>query len=114
MCGKCKAGLLVGLADCHAVIVLADNATFLLAENRIAAFRAYAAFMSKSSTAVAQLADHQPLNLEVVGSSPTWDKYFSYVCAHFGIHGRCGIILSRLWLRGQLQYRTALGFWHVM
>ena len=28
-----------GLADCYAVIVLADNATFLLAVNRIAAFR---------------------------------------------------------------------------
>ena len=33
-----KAGRLVGLADCFAVIVLADNATFLLAENRIPAF----------------------------------------------------------------------------
>ena len=33
-----KAGRLVGLADCYAVIVLADNATFLLAVNRIAAF----------------------------------------------------------------------------
>ena len=57
---------------------------------------------------MAQLAEHQPLNLEVMGSSPTWVKYFSHVCAHFGIHGRCGIILSRLRLRGQLQYRTAL------
>ena len=34
-----KAGLLVGSADCYAAIVLADNATFLLAVNRIAAFR---------------------------------------------------------------------------
>ena len=34
-----KAGRLVGLADCYAAIVLADNATFLLAVNRIAAFR---------------------------------------------------------------------------
>ena len=33
---------------------------------------------------------------------------FSHVCAHFGICGRCGIILSQFWLRGQLQYRTAL------
>ena len=32
-----KAGRLVGLAYCYAVIVLADNATFLLAVNRIAA-----------------------------------------------------------------------------
>ena len=34
-----KAGRLVGLADCYAVIELADNATFLVAVNRIAAFR---------------------------------------------------------------------------
>ena len=33
-----KAGRLVGLAGCYAAIVLADNATFLLAVNRIAAF----------------------------------------------------------------------------
>ena len=31
---------------------------------------------------------------------------FPHVCAHFGIRGRCGIILPRL--RGQLQNRTAL------
>ena len=34
-----KAGRLVGKADCFAVIALADNATFLLAVNRIAALR---------------------------------------------------------------------------
>ena len=34
-----KAGRLVGLADCYAVIVLADNVTFLLDVNRIATFR---------------------------------------------------------------------------
>ena len=49
-------------------------------------------------------------NLEVVGSSPTKDKTFPHVCAHFGICGRHGIILPRLRLRGQLQYRTALNF----
>ena len=38
-----KAGRLVGFADCYAVIVLADNATFLLAENRIAAYRSHSA-----------------------------------------------------------------------
>ena len=44
-----------------------------------------------------------------MGSSPTWDKIFLHVCAHFGIHGRRGIILPRLRLRGrQLQNRTAL------
>ena len=42
---KPKAGRLVGLADCYAVIVLADNATVLLAENRITAFRSYSAIM---------------------------------------------------------------------
>ena len=34
-----KAGRLVGLADCYAAIVLADDATYILAVNRIAAFR---------------------------------------------------------------------------
>ena len=34
-----KAGRLVGFAGSYAVIVLADNATFLLAVNRIAALR---------------------------------------------------------------------------
>ena len=93
----CKAGRLVGLADCYAAIVLADNATFLLAVNRIAAFRS-------------QLVEHQPLNVEVVGLSPTKDKIFPHVCSHFGIHGQCGIILPRLLLRGQLQNHTALLF----
>ena len=55
-----------------------------------------------------QLVEHQPLNCEDVGSRPTWDKIFPHVCAHFGIHGRCGIVLPRLRLRGQLQNRTAL------
>ena len=48
-----------------------------------------------------------------MGSSPTWDKIFSLVCAHFGIHGRHGIILPRLRIRGQLQNRTALIFIHL-
>ena len=56
--GKCKAGRLVGLVDCYAVIALADNATFLLAVNRIA-------------IAVAQLVEQLPANLEVVGLTPT-------------------------------------------
>ena len=34
-----KAGPFVGLADCCAALVVADNATFLLAVNRMAAFR---------------------------------------------------------------------------
>ena len=55
-----------------------------------------------------QLLEHQPLHLEVVGSSPVWDMIYPHVCAHFGIHSRCGIILPRLRLRGQLQNRTAL------
>ena len=54
------------------------------------------------------IVEHLPLNHEVMGSNPTWDKIFSHVCAHFGIRGRCGIILPRLWLRGQLQNCTAL------
>ena len=33
-----KTGRLVGLADCYTVIVLADNATILLAANCIEAF----------------------------------------------------------------------------
>ena len=35
----CKAGRFVGSVDCYAVIVLADNATFLLAVNLMVAFR---------------------------------------------------------------------------
>ena len=56
-------------AECYAVIVLADNATFLLAENRIAASRLYITQLCvlKSSAAVAQLVAHQHLNPEVVG-----------------------------------------------
>ena len=42
---SCKAGRLVGLADCYAVVVLADSATFLLAVNRIAAFRLHSAII---------------------------------------------------------------------
>ena len=57
---------------------------------------------------VAQLVEQQPCNPGVVGSGLTWDRIFSDGCAHFGIHDRCGIILPRLRLRGQLQYRTAL------
>ena len=34
-----KAGRFVGLADCYAALVLADNATFLLVVNSIIAFR---------------------------------------------------------------------------
>ena len=40
--------------------------------------------------------------------SPTWDKTFPRVCAHFGIHNRNGIVLLRFQQRGQLQNRTAL------
>ena len=57
---------------------------------------------------MAQLVDDRPLYLKVLGSRPIWCDYFSHVCAHFGIHGWCGIILSQLRLRGQLQNRTAL------
>ena len=37
-----KAGRFVGLADCYAVIALANNATFLLAVNRMVAFHTQA------------------------------------------------------------------------
>ena len=40
-----KAGRLVGLADCCAVIAQADNATFLLATFRIAAFWSHSAII---------------------------------------------------------------------
>ena len=58
---------------------------------------------------MAQPVEHLPYIHEVVGLSP-WDRIFSHICAHFGILGRCGITLSQFWLRGQLQYRTALWF----
>ena len=54
------------LANCYAAIVLADNATFLLTVNRMAAFRSH------------QLVEHQPLTFEVVVSSFTWDKIFPH------------------------------------
>ena len=57
---------------------------------------------------LAEPVEHLPQYLEVVGLSSTWDRIFSHACAHFGICGRCGIILSRCWLRRQHQYRTAL------
>ena len=41
-----KAGRFVGLADCYAAIVLADNATFLLAVNRTAALRRHSAIIT--------------------------------------------------------------------
>ena len=47
---NCKAGRLVGFADCYAVIVLADNATFLLAVNRIAASRSDSAIITHKTT----------------------------------------------------------------
>mgnify|MGYP001795434040 CR=1 FL=1 len=46
--GQGKAGRLVSLADCYAVIVLADNATFLLAVNRIAASRWHSAIITSA------------------------------------------------------------------
>ena len=104
-----KAGRLVGLADCYAVIALADNATFLLAVSRIAAIWSHSAIMHKITISSYGSAGR--------ASAPkSWGRgfeshlgqVFSHVCAHFGIHGRCGNILSRLRLRGQLQYRTAL------
>ena len=57
---------------------------------------------------MAQLVECQSPNLQSEGSSPTWSKLFSHVCAYFGICGRHGITLPRLRLRGQLHYRTAL------
>ena len=63
----------------------------------------------KSHATAAQPLEHLPCNHEVVGFEPDhWTRFFSYICAHFGILRRCRIILSRFRLRGQLQYRTAL------
>ena len=62
-----KAGQLVGLADCYAVLVLADNATFLSAVNRIPAYPRFDDIMQLlkliSTAVVAQLAEHLPLIL---------------------------------------------------
>ena len=60
------------------------------------------------SVAAAQPVENLPHNLKVMGSSPPWVSILSHICARFGMCGRHGIILSRFWLRGQLQYRTAL------
>ena len=87
-----KAGRFVGKAGCYAFVVLAGNATFSLAVNRMAAFQnspqTYHIIPIPSSAAVV------------------------HMVAHDGICGRCGIILSRFRLRGQLQYHTALELPH--
>ena len=57
---------------------------------------------------MAQLVECESPNLEIVGSSPTWSKLISHICAYFGICDRGGITLPQLRLRGQLHYRTAL------
>ena len=57
---------------------------------------------------MAQLVECQSLQLEIVSSRPTRYKLFPHVCAYFGICSLHGIILPRLQLRGQLQYRTTL------
>ena len=109
LCLICKAGRLVGLADCYSVIVLADNATFLLAVNRIAAFRLHSAIItnviSSSRGSAGRSSAHQSPDR---GFESHLGHDFSTCLCHFGIHGRCGIILPRFWLRGQLQNRTAL------
>ena len=75
-----KAGRLVAAcrqADCYAVIVLADNATFLLAVNRMVV-----AFRTQSANRSHLREHHQPpwlkpvehQNIDDVGSSPTWDR----------------------------------------
>ena len=80
-----KAGWLVGLAGCCAARVLADNATFQLAVNRITAHRRHSAIITNNISSSRGLAGRaSALNHEVVGSSLTWDKIFSHACAHFG------------------------------
>ena len=107
-----KAGRFDGLANSYAAIVLADNATFLLAVNRMVAFCTQASnqphHQPPSSATVAQPVEQFPHNLEIVGTSPTWDRIFTHACAHLDMCGRRRTILSRFWLRGQLKYHTAL------
>ena len=66
----------IGIDSCYAAEVLADNETFLLAVNRMVAFSAQdckpTTHIQLSSSTVALLVDHLPLNHDVVGSSPTW------------------------------------------
>ena len=104
-----KAGRLVGLAYCYAIIVLAENATFLLAVNRIAAYRWHSAIIFNEIISC--------LGSAVWASAPqSWGSWFeSHLGADFFTYlsplrhnSRCGIILFRLRLTGQLQYRTAL------
>ena len=58
--------------------------------------------------AVDQPVEHLFIKLEGVGLSPTRDRILSYGCVRVGMCSRCGVILSRFRLRGQLQYRTGL------
>ena len=99
-CSHCgETGRFADKAGCYAVIVIADNAKFSLAVNRMTAFCPQSPKWSHSldsSAALVQLVEHLPLNIKVMGSSPTWYKILS-----------CGIILYRFRLIRQLQYHPA-------
>ena len=81
-CIYSKAGRLVGLADCYAVIVIADNATFLLALNRIAAFRPHSAIISyisiSSRGSVGRASAHQLWGRGF--EAHTGQDFFSWLC----------------------------------
>ena len=92
------AGQLGGLsakAGFYAVVVLADNATFSLAVNRMVAFRTESANQPHNSVKViSQLVEHQALKLEVVVSNPTRDN-ISHMFAPTSTHA-VGMELSSL------------------
>ena len=61
-------------AGCYAVVAIPDNAIF--------------PFVQKMVTHIQILpVEHLPQYLQVVRSSPTWDRVISHVCAHIGICG---------------------------
>ena len=106
-----KAGRCVGLANFYPVIVIADNTTFYWLQTACSRIghspQTNDIMLDEPSAGVAQAVEHLPCNHEFMGSV-TSRQNFSHVCARFGILGRCGFILSRFWLRGPLQYCTAL------
>ena len=102
-----KAGRFVSSADCYAAMVLADNATFLLAVNRMVAVCTQAADRSHYTIIISGC------RFGRASASGPCDRGFDShlwhdVFAHLGICGWSGIILSQFWLRGQLLYRRAL------
>ena len=85
---KFKAGRFLSKAGCYAVVVLADNAAVSLAVNRRGVFCTQAANRSHYSYIFND-----------------WQDFLTWFCPPRHMQSE-RLILSRFWLRGQLQYHT--------